>query len=187
MSKSAAAFWLVAVALLAAGCSSGPKIYTNQNPEVTLRDYQTFGFSSDLGTDRGSNRSIISTHLVRATTAEMEKRGYRFQAVNPDLEINFYLHTQEKIRSSTTPTAGVGYGGYYGYRRGYYGTWGGYETTVTQYTEGTLTVDLIDNARDILVWEGTAVGRMRESNRDKLEESANVIMAEIFEAFPLAQ
>ena len=147
------------------GCASGPTIYSNQNPQVDVRDYKTFGYSRALGTDRpGGQQSIVSTILIDSTRMEMEKRGYVFDANNPDLEINFYLHTKEKIQSTTTPTS-VGYGsGYYGYRAGAYGygTWGGYETRVTQYTEGTLNIDLIDNARDILVWEGAAVGRMKD-------------------------
>jgi opacity protein-like surface antigen len=179
---------VLALALLVAACASGPKVYTNRNPDVDLSQYRTFGYSGQLGTDRtGGQRSILSTNLIRATTAELEKRGYRYVESEPDIEVNFYLHTQEKIRSSTTPTAGIGYGGgYYGYRTGYYGTWGGYETTVSQYTEGTLTVDLIDNARDVLAWEGTAVGRLSEKVRANLEEATTRVIGEVMANYPAA-
>ena len=78
-------------------------------------------------------------------------------------------------------------GGYYGYRRGRYGAYGGYpatQTEVRQYTEGTLTIDLVDTRSDQLVWEGTAVGRVRESVRENLEEAVNNVVAEIFTRYP---
>ena len=62
-------------------------------------------------------------------------------------------------------------GGYYGYRTGYYGAWGGYgygtETHVSQYTEGTFNIDLIDARRNQLVWE--AVGQGQVSQKDLAE------------------
>jgi len=64
-------------------------------------------------------------------------------------------------------------GGYYGYRRGYYGTWGGYgygtTTHINNYTEGTINVDIVDRAQKRMVWEGVAAGRVDEkkSNDEK--------------------
>lgn len=44
---------------------------------------------------------------------------------------------------------------YYGYRRGYYSPWVGYsyatETTVSQYTEGTFNIDIVDARRQQLI------------------------------------
>lgn len=37
--------------------------------------------------------------------------------------------------------------GYHGYRGDMYSAWGGYDTTVSEYTEGTLNVDVVDPAR----------------------------------------
>jgi hypothetical protein len=68
---------LTAAAL--SGCASGPKIYTNQDPLAYFAGYRTFAFEEVLGTDRpGGQRSIISSHLLRATQSEMERRGYRY-------------------------------------------------------------------------------------------------------------
>lgn len=168
--------------IMLAGCASGPKIYTNQDPLAYFDSYRTFAFEKPLGTDRpGGQQSIISSHLMRATQAEMERRGYRYDPENPDLVINFFLNTKEKIQARSTPTTGVGYGYY---RRGYYGTWGGYETTITQYTEGSLNVDIVEMKRDQLVWEAVAIGRVRSDALEKIEERAPIIIGEIFAQYP---
>jgi len=169
-----------------AGCASTPDIYSNRDPSADFGKYHTFNFEDELGTDRpGSGAtSLISQYLVSATTREMEARGYQL-ADDPDLMINFFIYSQEKIRTTQTPTTG----GYYGYRGGRYSTWGGYggyETQVTQYTEGTLNVDLIEMERDQLVWEGTMVGRMGDDVLDNLEQKANEAMGTLFTDYPYA-
>lgn len=56
------------------------------------------------------------------------------------------------------PDRSMMHGGYYGYRRGYYDPWMGYgygtTTQVSQYTEGTINIDLVDMAQKRMVWEG---------------------------------
>ena len=70
---------------------------------------------------------------------------------NPQLLVNFNARLDDKMKVSTTSTPtmtmGVGMGrGYYGYRGGMYGTWPMYQdqTTVSQYKEGTLNIDIVD-------------------------------------------
>jgi len=175
---------IAATALLIGACSSGPKIYINQDPAADLGSFKTFGFEDQLGTDRDDgSRSLESQYLMAAAKEQMQLRGYRYTEDNPDLSINFYIQTKEKIRSTSTPTAG----GYYGYRGGYYGAYGGYETTVQQYTEGTVTIDLINLETDQLVWEGTAVGRITQKVLENLEASATQVVAEIFVKYPTQQ
>jgi hypothetical protein len=172
------------LSLALAGCASGPRTYSNASPGVDLSSYSTFGFSPQLGTDRGyQGRSILSTHLIAAARREMEALGYQYVEADPDLEVNFYLHTQEKVQATSSPSMGMGY---YGYRGGMYSGWGGYDTTVNQYTEGTLNVDVVDRARKELVWEGVAVGRLSEKARENMGERVNKVMDEIFDKHPLA-
>jgi len=169
----------VALLLALAGCASGPKVFTNVNPAADFASYKTYNYESTLGTDdRKSYRSILSNYLIKATDREMAARGYT-KSSDPDLTINFYVATEEKIRTTTTPRMG----GYYGYRVGYYGAYGGYETQVSQYTEGTLNVDLIDGGKKELAWEGIAVGRVNDDVRSNLEGAVNVAIAEVFSKF----
>jgi len=174
----------IIVGMLVTACSSGPKIYVNQDPNADLGGFKTFNFESQLGTDRDAGaRSLESQYFIQSAKREMELRGYQYAETNPDLTLNFYIATKEKIRTTSTPTAG----GYYGYRGGYYGAYGGYETTVQQYTEGTVTVDVIDQSTDQLVWEGTAVGRITEKVMQNLEASVDAVTQEIFLSYPTVQ
>ena len=171
-------------AFVLAGCASGPKIYTNSHPQLDVRTYKTFSFANQLGTDQGHQRSIVSSHLMTATRTQLEARGYQHRAQGGQLMVDFNLVTKEKISSRTTSGPSFGMGGYYGYRGGFYGTWDTYDTDITQYTEGTLRLDLVDASNDTLVWEGVAVGRLRDELREELEERANAVVGEMFAQFP---
>jgi hypothetical protein len=166
--------------VLLAGCSSGPKIYTNQDPAANFGDYKTFGFQAKLGTDGDQYASLASQYLKAATVREMTARGYK-ESSNPDISVNFSLVTEEKIRTTQTPTTG----GYYGYRG--YGAWGGYagyETRVTQYTEGTVNLDIIDVKKQQLVWEGVVVGKVTDEVRENLQAVCDEVVTEILSNYP---
>lgn len=170
-------------ALLLSSCASGPKVFVNQNPAADFSGYQTYNYTEMLGTDEEKGyRSILSNYLIAATDREMQARGYR-QADEPDLLINFYVNTTEKVRSTTSPTVP---GGYYGYRGRYYGAYGGYETQVTQYTEGTLNIDLVDRRLGELAWEGVTVGKITEEVRQNLRAAVNNAVREVFSYYPYA-
>jgi hypothetical protein len=125
-----------------------------------------------------------SNILKVAVANQLESRGFVYTE-NPDLLVNFYIHTEEKIRSRTTPTMG---GGYYGYRDPYYDTWGGYggtETRIEQYTQGTLNIDFVDAQRKSLVWEGSVSGRITEKVLKNLSTEIEKAVDDIFGAFPV--
>jgi len=172
---------LPALLLMLAGCATGPQIYSNSDPQGEFANYRTYGFAEPLGTDREGYSSLLSQYLKTAVSRELGARGYQ-QSDNPDLLVNFYTESKERVQSTTT--AAPGYGGFYGYRRGYYGVWGGYETRTIQYTEGTLVVDLIDARRKQLVWEGIAVDRVREENLRNLQNTIDQSVAQMFEQYP---
>ena len=169
------------VATTLGGCASGPKIFASQDPAADFGSYRTYGFQPVLSTDEPGYSSILSQLLKAAAGREMESRGYT-RSDQPDLIVNFQLRTKEKVQATSSPAVG----GYYGYRHGYYGVWGGYpmETNVTQYTEGTLNVDIVDARRNQLVWEGVAIGRIREESRRNPEPAVNDAVAKIFAEYP---
>ena len=162
------------------GCASGPKIYTNQDPSADFSQFKTYGYTQ-LDTDKDRYGSLLSQYMMTAASRELEARGYR-KSDNPDLIVNFHVQTQEKIKTTQTPTSSMGYYGYRGY-----GGWGGhtgYETQVTQYTEGTVNVDLVDNKKSQLVWEAALVGRVTDKARENLEATVNEVMVEVFQSYP---
>jgi hypothetical protein len=168
---------------LLAACSSVPDVYVNEDPAADFGKYKTYNFESRLGTDRDDGaRSLVSTYLRRAAAREMEARGYQLSD-NPDLTVNFFVNTEEKIRSRSVPTAG----GYYGYRGGYYDPWGGYggyETRIDQFTEGTVNFDLVDTRSDQLVWEGAITGKITKEVRENLQAVCDAVAKEVFASYP---
>jgi hypothetical protein len=178
-----AALALSLVILLLAGCSSGPRIVTNSDPSADWTQYRTFGFFQPLGTDRYSVRSITSDQLIAAAKVEMEKAGFTYTEVDPDLLLNFVISTRDTVRSRPASGATVHHG------RGRYGTWSGWSvgmstTELVQETEGTLGMDIVDRARSQLVWEGAATKRITNSVRNNQEQVINEVIAEIFTRFP---
>jgi hypothetical protein len=174
-----------AVALLLSACSSTPNTYSNTDPNADFNSYRSYAFLQELSTDKENYASLESAFLKVAVAQQMDIRGYEY-APNPDLLVNFYIHTQDKVKSRQVPTMG----GYYGYRDPFYGGWGGYgmggyETQIDSYTEGTLNVDIVDARTKKLVWEGAIVGRITESVVKNLEKSIDSAVYEIYKNFPV--
>ena len=169
--------------LVLGGCVTGPRFVSNSDPDADFGRFRTFTFESQLGTDRPSGtRTLLSHHLIEEVSRQMELRGYTLGDQGADLTINFYVSTKEKIDVRQVP--GYGWGGYYGYRRNLYGVWSGYDTQVTQYTEGTLNIDVIDTKIDQLVWEGAVIGRVRNLEDGDLQARVQGAVRDLFAHYP---
>ncbi len=171
------------IAAVLAGCASGPTIVSNSAPDFNLASYQSFSFMQPLGTDRSGARSLISQHLIDATTRELEMQGLRHADTDGDLLVNFMVVTRETLSSRPSSSMSMSH------RHGRYGTWGGYSmsmstTEIVQRTEGTIAVDIVDRARNQLVWEGAASGRVTDSTRRNLEDTVHNAITDIFAEFP---
>ena len=55
---------------------------------------------------------------------------------------------------------------------------------VSQYTEGTFNIDIIDNKRRQLVWEAVGIGRITDKKRENLEESIKSAVPVYFAGYP---
>jgi hypothetical protein len=175
---------LIAVGLLAA-CASGPTIQTETNPSVNLSSYRSFAFFSPLATDKAGYETTLTTRLKNAARRNLEAKGYVYSEADPDLLVNFFVNIEAKQEIRTYNTAPVGYG-YYGYRYGYYGAWGGTEIQTVNYKEGTLTIDLVDADRKLLAWQGQAEGRVSRSADKEPGARVDPVVDEIMAGLPNA-
>jgi len=163
--------------LLLAGCASGPTIVANTNPETDFSAFKTYNFFQPLGTDRaGGVRTPLSSRLVSSMNRALISRGLSLDD-EPDLLVDFVVSAEDRIDVRTTPTHSVHRSHW---NRGF-STWPTYNTTVRQYTEGTLIIDLIDPATNTLVAEGAAQNRITNSDftQQQLDEIVNTIMSEV--------
>lgn len=175
------------VAVLAlVGCASAPTVRAMFEPSTNFAQYKSFGFMSPLDTDRAGYRSIVSQQLMAATQRELEARGMTRVEASPQLLVNFSADLSEKLQVTSMPGPTV-VSGRYGYRRGVYSTWPAYEqTTVTQYTQGTLTIDIVDAARKQLVWEGVVTDSVTQKDLDDIPTAIKAAVAAAFTKYPVA-
>src|SRR3546814_7609036 len=110
----------------------------------------------------------------------MDARGYVYDEGSPDLRVNFQGIVQEKTNVYSVPR--TDYQVFYSYRhRSYFAVPFWYdETQVNRYTEGTLTVDLVDAAQNRLVWTGAAIGRVTRKDPQERAMEVDRAIAEIF-------
>ncbi len=180
--------WLLAATVsfaLVAGCESGPAIRVDHDPAVDVRSFKTFAFFDKVATDRAQYSTIVTNRLKQATRTQLERVGYTYSEQDPDLRVNFYLNIADKQDIRSTPSASMGVG-YYGYRGGMYGAWGGYpyDVETVNYKAGTLSIDLVSVKNNALVWQGLAEGRVQQSAVDNPGPAIDAVIAQIFSNFP---
>ena len=184
--KRLACLAVASFALGMAGCASGPKIHSVYEQGVNFNNYQTFSFLEALEPQGAQQyRSLSSKYLTEAIRRELTARGLK-EVADGQLLVGFNVSTKEKIKSTSSPSMSAGYYGYRG-RYGYsYGMGYGTETRISQYTEGTLNIDVVDASRKQLIWEGVAVGKLKEPKENELQAGIDKVVAEIFTEYPVA-
>jgi len=168
-----------------AGCSSSGTLRSDYDHGADFGAFQTWDFIEDAGPDYAGYESLFTQYMLEAITIEMDKRGY-LKSDNPDLLVNFNAYVQDKTKVTTTSAPMTG--GYYGYRGSRYGAWGGYgygtETRVSQYTEGTFNIDIIDANQHQLVWEAVGVGRITDKVRKNLRRTVMEGVPNFYALYP---
>lgn len=184
--KLAAAGTLVISAVLLSACSTAPRIHSIHEQGMDFDRYQTFAFLKKHQPEGEEYLSLSDKYLRQAIAQELRARGLR-EAEDADLLVGFNVSTKEKVSSTSYPSATMGY---YRYRTrfGYtYGPGYGSETRVRQYTEGTLSIDVVDRERKQLIWEGVAVGRMKDKPSENLQTEVFEIVAAVFDEYPVPE
>ena len=171
---------LLAALLLSACASSGPTISAARSPGIDFTQFETFNYLPRLGTDRSSGaRTALSNQLIEAMNHEMSSRGIRLSDT-PDLVVDFNFVTRDGIQVRQSPSMSMSsvHRSHWGRS---YSVWGSYQTTVRQWTEGSLVIDLLDPRRNMLVAEGGAQKRVSDSvDMAVVEQAVSDIMQAIW-------
>ena len=158
---------------LLVACASGPSIVSNTIPGTDFRAFETYNFFSLLGTDRSNGaRTPVRSVLMAAMENEMEARGLR-KSDDPDRVVDFNVWSENRVDIRSTPSHTVHRSHWH---RGW-STWPTYSTTVRQYTEGSLLIDLIDPRKGTLVAEAGATQRISDNSLDQAR--ANELVANL--------
>ena len=186
MFKSLKVIVVLLVTAMVTACSTPVKIHSDYDHSIDFSQYKTYGYYTPMGIENPNYSSLLGQMFRDAIDAQMKPRGY-VMSDNPDLLINVSARLQDKTK--VTSMSDPMYGGYYGYRGGMYDPWGGYgygtSTHVSQYTEGTVNVDMVDVKQKRMVWEGIAIGRVDEKGKnDELRSDIMTGVAAMFENYP---
>jgi len=181
----------IALAWLLAACSPSVKVRSDSDPSVNLSQFSTFDFFSQMGIEGDSYSNLLGQHFRDAITAQMKSRGFT-QSPSPQLQVNVSIGAEDKVRVNTYQDPYL-YGGYYGHRGygSYHGSpWGygggGTRTTVHQYTEAKIYIDLVDSMEHKMVWQGVATFTVTDKMQEQLRETIYNTVDKVFTQFPVA-
>ncbi len=163
-----------ALALLA-GCASQPDVRHDQDPAADLRAYKTFAFYDYPAASHASYAELLGQRLRQATREQLERRDYVYDPSNPELRVNLQLRVTDKQEIRSAP----GGRGFYGYR-----AWPNANIETVDVRQGTLAIDLVDAARNALVWHGVAEGRIDSKAMQQPGPAIEAAVGEIFAQFP---
>jgi len=168
--------------ILASACSS-IKVSYDYDKNADFSKYHTYQYTHEslsIPVD-----ALNRDRLINAVDAQMQKRGYT-QADPGDVLIDLEVKAEQKVDVSAT-TSGA-YGGY-GYGYGHYGYGGGFTTTQVnydEYVEGTLFINIVDNAQQKLVWQGRGTKTLAENvSPEQREKNINYAVENIFYKYPV--
>ena len=143
-----------------------------------IAQYQTYNFlefDSQVLVDIERRPENVD-YLKAAISRELEARGLA-QADDPDLHVNIGVVVKEEVQTrETNVREDMRYLG----QRNY--TWQSQEVPVGTYNEGTVTIDLVDAAKNELVWEGKASSVILKNNK-KMQKRIDSGVKKAFKKF----
>lgn len=157
------------IMLLLGACSSLQTAF-DYDKEANFSQYRTFAFYKE-GMQQLKINDIDKKRFVQAILEDLEAKGMTKSVQNPDLLINVIITGKERTSISDDYT--FGYGWWYPLPA----------MTVHQYTESTVYIDLIDRAKNQLVWQGKGTDEFNASEQNK-DARIRETVTRILEQYP---
>jgi len=162
---------------ISASCAS-VRVSADYDVTTNFDEYKTFAFYKK-GIDKVSISDLDKRRILKAIEAELVAKGFT-KSENPDVLVNIFTKSREKVNINNNQ--------YLGWRPWYYGGFGygyGAFNNVTQSTEGTLFIDLIDAKKKELAWQGMGTGALiTASSPAKKEARIKEFVTEILAKYP---
>lgn len=186
---------LLSLSLTLASCATRYDVRTDLDPAIDFSAYKTFAIPPRPKAESADTPDVLDNALVRKRleglfTKHLNARGLLPAAQHDaaDLLVRYWVTTEAKTDVDTVPSVvgpsvyGYGYPGPHPY---WGGRWGPMyqDVVVRNYTEGTLVLDLVDRARNELVWRAYIVGRLSRE-RETMYQLADEALGRAFQALP---
>ena len=150
------------------------RVASDYDKEANFTEYNSFAFYKP-GIDKAKISDLDKKRILRAIESEMTTKGMT-KSETPSLLVSIFTKERERVDVYNN---NFGYG--WGWNPWYYG---GYGTTVSSSTEGSLYIDLIDTKTNELVWQGVGTANLITHDMEKKEERIREIVREILAVYP---
>lgn len=166
--KPRAIISLIAGVILMTGCASKSEIDVSTDYSMANFDqfssYQWLPESEDKGQKPDNN--LISDRITASINENLAAKGYQQTDSKPDVFVNFNVTTAAKVNIDNNTTY-EGYAPGFTWSRGYgaqatQSKVGVMETRIVEYTEGSLTIDIIDPNNMQIIWRGIGTNKLPE-------------------------
>lgn len=185
--------FLLIAAIVLAGC--GVQSYVEKDPSVDLRQYKTFAWINERGTKQENNKpykDFKETYLMDLVTRELEKNGWQKAKSNPDVLIDYDIMIENETRRHSDPVYSRSavryfYNPYTGRINSIYypSRYLGEDSYTVPYKSGTITINIVDNDSDKLVWQGWAETEVTQKSISK--DDMEKIVKSIFRKLDVAK
>ena len=152
---------IVTALLLLTSCQS-VRVVTDYYKVAPFNSYKTFGFYKE-GVDRAEISDLDKRRILSAIEKTFLEKGFT-KSESPDLMVNFFTKEKQQINIYNNSFNSFGWGWGWG--------WGPYfnaQHNISNSTQGTLYIDLIDTKRKELIWQGIGRGNLSTSVEHKDE------------------
>lgn len=176
---------LLVLSALTLACS-GIVVDSDYDPSADFTQLRTWSWLPDAGKSDAPrlDSGLLDSRIRAAVKSELDTKGYTLATSRtPDFQVTYHVSVEGKLDVNTVyrdyPRGGYGRVGHHR------GGWGYAETSVREYDEGTLLLDILQSGSGALLWRGSAVATVREeSSPENRTKRINAAVKKILERFP---
>ena len=162
------------VSLIISSCSS-IRVVADYDRSVDFSSYNSFGFFKE-GINKVKISNLDKRRILNAIENELISKGLK-KSDNPDLLVNIITKERKEVNIYNQNFGMWGWGWSWG------PTFGLNQTNISNSTSGTLFIDLIDNNKKELVWQGIGDGYL-STRMDRKNERIIEFVTSILEKYP---
>lgn len=189
--------FLTSLVISLAGCATKPpESVVDFAPGYNFSQQQTIAFYALSGEVTGNNPTDLTDfqrdRIDAALKSALEAKGFVFvdKTADADLLLSWHLNLMDKTDVKTYNNTSYGVSaGYSRYNR--YAMYNCYncmnqtDVRITEYTQGTFIIDMIDPQENASVWRSVTQSKLKDDNiRD--QAALNATAARVLAEFPLA-
>ena len=163
------------------GCSS-VSVKRDFDKDMDFTSLKTFAWQHAEQPQTGNpqiDNDLNDERIRNAINATLSSKGFEItKSAEADFLVAYFVDHQRKLSSSSV-SMGMG--------RGSAGRYGGvgYHTGVSEYEQANLTIDMIDQKTEKMIWRGVGARSVYEgSNPQKSTKIINEAVAKILKKFP---